>query len=404
MQDLLQRGAGRGRLRPVHRPHLPALLLRGHRGAGRARPRAGRGEPSRWSSTCAARATSILDAVDEMIRWPASRAAPSTSRTSRSPAATTGRARARTSRAPGGGRAARGCASPPTSTPTSPAARCWARSFRPGRTTAGTEATLGAAGRPRSARQRMRAMMADPAPADWDNFWKWSGPEGIVDRRHPLRPAPRVAGTDAGRRRADAGQGPLRRRVRPAARGAHGRGHGLLLAGRGGGRAASCSLPFVNVCTDGLLGGRPHPRAYGTYPRVLGALRARAGRAVARGGGAQDDRRRRRRPSASRDVGLAGGRAARQPRRVRPRDASPTAPPSRTRCSSRWASATCSWAARPCCTTATRRERGRGRSSGEPASSVRASPSWWRLACWPRWRGPCTWPISASAWSRCASA
>jgi N-acyl-D-amino-acid deacylase len=23
------------------------------------------------------------------------------------------------------------------------------------------------------------------------------------------------------------------------------------------------------VCTDGLLGGRPHPRAYGTYPRVL---------------------------------------------------------------------------------------------------------------------------------------
>jgi N-acyl-D-amino-acid deacylase len=26
----------------------------------------------------------------------------------------------------------------------------------------------------------------------------------------------------------------------------------------------------VNVCTDGLLGGRPHPRAYGTYPRVLG--------------------------------------------------------------------------------------------------------------------------------------
>jgi N-acyl-D-amino-acid deacylase len=28
--------------------------------------------------------------------------------------------------------------------------------------------------------------------------------------------------------------------------------------------------PYVNVCTDGLLGGRPHPRAYGTYPRILG--------------------------------------------------------------------------------------------------------------------------------------
>jgi N-acyl-D-amino-acid deacylase len=30
--------------------------------------------------------------------------------------------------------------------------------------------------------------------------------------------------------------------------------------------------PYVNVCTDGLLGGRPHPRAYGTYPKVLARL------------------------------------------------------------------------------------------------------------------------------------
>src|SRR4029079_10451495 len=29
-------------------------------------------------------------------------------------------------------------------------------------------------------------------------------------------------------------------------------------------------LPFVNVCTDGLARGPPHPRAYGTFPRVLG--------------------------------------------------------------------------------------------------------------------------------------
>jgi N-acyl-D-amino-acid deacylase len=29
-------------------------------------------------------------------------------------------------------------------------------------------------------------------------------------------------------------------------------------------------LPYVNVCTDGLLGGRPHPRAYGTFARILG--------------------------------------------------------------------------------------------------------------------------------------
>jgi len=28
--------------------------------------------------------------------------------------------------------------------------------------------------------------------------------------------------------------------------------------------------PYVNLCTDGLLGGRPHPRAFGAFPRVLG--------------------------------------------------------------------------------------------------------------------------------------
>ena len=28
--------------------------------------------------------------------------------------------------------------------------------------------------------------------------------------------------------------------------------------------------PESNVCTDGLLGGKPHPRVYGSFPRVLG--------------------------------------------------------------------------------------------------------------------------------------
>ena len=30
------------------------------------------------------------------------------------------------------------------------------------------------------------------------------------------------------------------------------------------------SRPEQNVCTDGLLGGRPHPRVFGSFPRVLG--------------------------------------------------------------------------------------------------------------------------------------
>ena len=28
--------------------------------------------------------------------------------------------------------------------------------------------------------------------------------------------------------------------------------------------------PEQNVCTDGLLGGKPHPRVFGSFPRVLG--------------------------------------------------------------------------------------------------------------------------------------
>src|SRR5206468_10998823 len=34
--------------------------------------------------------------------------------------------------------------------------------------------------------------------------------------------------------------------------------------------ATFARLPFVNGGTYALLGGRPHPRAYGTYPRFLG--------------------------------------------------------------------------------------------------------------------------------------
>ena len=26
----------------------------------------------------------------------------------------------------------------------------------------------------------------------------------------------------------------------------------------------------MNACTDGLLGGKPHPRVYGAFPRILG--------------------------------------------------------------------------------------------------------------------------------------
>jgi N-acyl-D-amino-acid deacylase len=118
-------------------------------------------------------------------------------------------------------------------------------------------------------RARLRAQMADPAPADWDNFWKWSGPEGIVLADIPSGRHPEALGKSL----ADFAQAQKKDPFETA--------FDLLLNERMGVAMISFSqdeavverflaLPFVNACTDGLLGGRPHPRAYGTYPRILG--------------------------------------------------------------------------------------------------------------------------------------
>jgi N-acyl-D-amino-acid deacylase len=132
----------------------------------------------------------------------------------------------------------------------------------------GTEATLERL-RDAAARERMRAQMADRSPADWDNFWKWSGPEGIVIADIPSgRHADRL-----GRSLADAASAWKKDPFEAA--------FDLLLEERMGVAMVSFSqdeavvrrflaLPWVNACTDGLLGGRPHPRAYGTFPRILG--------------------------------------------------------------------------------------------------------------------------------------
>jgi N-acyl-D-amino-acid deacylase len=132
----------------------------------------------------------------------------------------------------------------------------------------GTDATLERL-RDRATRERMRAQMADRAPSEWDNFWKWSGPEGIVIADVPSgRHADRL-----GHSLAEAAAGWEKDPFEAA--------FDLLLEERMGVAMVSfsqdeavvrrfLSMPWVNACTDGLLGGRPHPRAYGTYPRILG--------------------------------------------------------------------------------------------------------------------------------------
>src|SRR5439155_5625529 len=114
-----------------------------------------------------------------------------------------------------------------------------------------------------------RAAMQHPGPNDWDSFWAWTGPEGIVISDIPSGSGPEYVGKTVAQAAAIAGREPLEFAF------------DLLLGERMGVAMISFSqteevvarlmrLPFVNGCTDGLLGGRPHPRAFGTYPRFLG--------------------------------------------------------------------------------------------------------------------------------------
>jgi N-acyl-D-amino-acid deacylase len=132
----------------------------------------------------------------------------------------------------------------------------------------GTEATLARLRDPDS-RTRLRAQMADTGPSDWDNFWKWGGPESILIADIPSGRHPEWLG----RRLSEVAQA--------WGKDAFAAAFDLLLEERMGVAMVSFSqdeavverllgLGFVNACTDGLLGGRPHPRAYGTYPRLLG--------------------------------------------------------------------------------------------------------------------------------------
>jgi N-acyl-D-amino-acid deacylase len=133
----------------------------------------------------------------------------------------------------------------------------------------GADATVKRLGNP-SARAAMKKEMLAEHDCAWDNFWKWTGPSGIVVSQIP-----------SGRR-----QEWLGKTLEEAAR-LEGRSDPLELAfdllrdeALGVGMVSHSqdervverflALPFVNVCTDALLGGRPHPRAYGTYPRLLG--------------------------------------------------------------------------------------------------------------------------------------
>ena len=130
-----------------------------------------------------------------------------------------------------------------------------------------------------SAEQRasVRDAMLDRSRSEWDNFWKWSGPEGIIVSDVPSGRRPEIVGKNLAEAAAVAHQADNGVSEEMAAEFAL----DLLSEERMGVGMISFSQseevvqrimrePYVNVCTDGLLGGKPHPRAYGTYPRILG--------------------------------------------------------------------------------------------------------------------------------------
>lgn len=125
-------------------------------------------------------------------------------------------------------------------------------------------------------RGKMRAAMLDRSRSEWDNFWKWSGPEGIVIPDIPSGNHPEFVGKSLSQAASLKIQVDQVSEVEAADFALD-----ILLAERMGVGMISfsqsedvvCKImqqPYVNVCTDGLLGGKPHPRAYGTYPRILG--------------------------------------------------------------------------------------------------------------------------------------
>jgi N-acyl-D-amino-acid deacylase len=139
----------------------------------------------------------------------------------------------------------------------------------------GIEATLArlTAGEERG---RMRSEMLDRSRSQWDNFWKWSGPDGIV-----------ISDISSGRHLEYIGKtlsqaACLEQQTDQVSEKAAAEfALDLLAEERMGVGMISFSQseevvrkimrePYVNVCTDGLLSGKPHPRAYGTYPRILG--------------------------------------------------------------------------------------------------------------------------------------
>lgn len=129
----------------------------------------------------------------------------------------------------------------------------------------GFEATVARLSDP-AQRARMKAELLAPPPHVWDNFWSWAGADGIMVSDVPSGRRAEWAGKTlaelAGNQDPiDAAFDLLRDEQMGVGMIAFSQGEEVI--------SALMAHPRVNGCTDGLLGGRPHPRAYGAFARIL---------------------------------------------------------------------------------------------------------------------------------------
>jgi N-acyl-D-amino-acid deacylase len=132
----------------------------------------------------------------------------------------------------------------------------------------GPDATLARLGN-RHEHARIVAALQQEGPSDWDHYWSMTGPEGIVisdisSGRHPelIGLSLAHAAERAHAKPIDFALDLLESERLGVAMITHSQSEEVVVR--------LLKLPWVNACTDGLLGGRPHPRAYGTFPRLLG--------------------------------------------------------------------------------------------------------------------------------------
>ncbi|MCK6570512.1 D-aminoacylase [Myxococcota bacterium] len=120
-------------------------------------------------------------------------------------------------------------------------------------------------------RARMRAEMLHDGVNAWENFWAWSGPEGVVISDLPSGRHPEWVGRDVGDVAAAIGMDALeftldllRDEALRVGMISHNQNAEVV--------ARFWAREWVGGCTDGLLGGKPHPRTYGAFARMIAWL------------------------------------------------------------------------------------------------------------------------------------